>query len=275
LAFGKILATRDLKAWQQLAPPIAYADDSLYVGTYDATIARVDVFPTAVADSATLAEDSRATAIDVLANDTDLDGGPKRIVSTEDGGHGTVTITNSGAGLTYRPAADYNGPDSFPYTLNGGSTARVSITVTAVDDLPVAGDDSKTPAEDSGSTAIETVAVTAVAEATPAPPDTQHASPDNSFSFVKLKRNLNKGTAKLRVNVPGAGKLRLKKTKRVRRDADQVPAGSKVWLKVRPRPKAKQRLAEAGNAKGRARVIYTPTGGEPITESRKVKLKLR
>src|SRR4029450_13453341 len=37
--------------------------------------------PTAVADSATVAEGAAATAIDVLANDTDPDGGPKTIQS--------------------------------------------------------------------------------------------------------------------------------------------------------------------------------------------------
>ena len=37
----------------------------------------VDDAPVAVNDAATVAEDAPATAIDVLANDTDADGGPK------------------------------------------------------------------------------------------------------------------------------------------------------------------------------------------------------
>ena len=61
--------------------------------------------------------------------------------------HGTVAFTNAGADLTYTPAADYNGPDSFTYTItdngttNGANdfktdTATVSITVTPVNDAP-------------------------------------------------------------------------------------------------------------------------------------------
>ena len=43
------------------------------------TVDCVDDAPVAVDDTATVAEDSGATAIDLLANDTDVDGGPKTI----------------------------------------------------------------------------------------------------------------------------------------------------------------------------------------------------
>ena len=103
----------------------------------------------------------------------------------------------------------------------------------------------------------------------PAPPP-----PDNSFSLGKLKRNLKKGTAKLIVKVPRPGELRLRKTKRVRKDTEQFTDVAKVRIQVRPRPKAKSKLAETGKVKVNARVRYTPTGGEPNTGSRKVTLKL-
>ena len=50
-----------------------------------------------------------------------------------------MAIIGGGTALTYQPAADYcnesgGGPDSFTYTLNGGSTATVSITVTCVEE---------------------------------------------------------------------------------------------------------------------------------------------
>jgi hypothetical protein len=48
-----------------------------------------------------------------------------------------VAITGSGAGVTYRPDANYCGPDSFTYVLTGGSTGTVAMTVTCVED-PVA-----------------------------------------------------------------------------------------------------------------------------------------
>lgn len=102
-----------------------------------------DVPPGAVDDAATVYEDSGAGAIDVLANDTDSDGGPKVIVSAATPDHGTVVLTGPvGArnGLTYEPDPDYcndSAPaDTFDYSLNGGSTATVSVTVTCVDTTP-------------------------------------------------------------------------------------------------------------------------------------------
>ena len=54
------------------------------------------------------------------------------------GAHGSVTFTATG--VSYTPAANYNGADSFTYTIgdgNGGTaTATVSVTVTAVNDAP-------------------------------------------------------------------------------------------------------------------------------------------
>ena len=100
----------------------------------------VDDPPVAVNDSASVGEDSGATAISVLLNDTDIDGGPKTIASKTNSANGTVTITGGGTGLTYQPNANYcndGSPlDAFTYTLNGGSTATVSLTVTCVNDPP-------------------------------------------------------------------------------------------------------------------------------------------
>ena len=91
--------------------------------------------PVAVADSVTLAQDAPATAIDVLANDTDLDGGEKAIVTKTNAPRGQVALTGGGTGLTYQPDAGFcNAPggatDNFTYTLNRGSIATVSVTVT-------------------------------------------------------------------------------------------------------------------------------------------------
>ena len=92
-------------------------------------------------DAATVAEDSSANPIDVLANDTD-DGGPKTITEVTQPTNGTVAITGGGTGLTYTPNPNYcNGgdpTDDFTYTLNGGSTATVAVTVDCADDDPTA-----------------------------------------------------------------------------------------------------------------------------------------
>ena len=60
--------------------------------------------PTAVADQATVAEDAGASAIDVLANDTDPDGGQLELASVDAGpaAHGTVVIDPDKQGLTVR-----------------------------------------------------------------------------------------------------------------------------------------------------------------------------
>jgi hypothetical protein len=132
-----------------------YTLDGGSIGTVEVTVTAVDDPPVAVMDLATVAEDSGATAIDVLSNDTDVDGGPETIIAITQGGNGSVVITGGGAGLTYAPDANFAGFDSFTYTLNGGSIGTVAIAVTAVDDPPVAIMDSATVAEDSGATAVD------------------------------------------------------------------------------------------------------------------------
>ena len=133
-------------------------------GAVAVTVTCVDDAPVAVDDAKTLAEDDPATAIDVLANDTDVDAGPKSIQSVTQPAHGTVLITGGGSGLTYAPNANYcndGAPptDDFTYTLApGGDVATVAVTVTCADDPPVAVDDSATVAEDVGATAIDVLA---------------------------------------------------------------------------------------------------------------------
>jgi VCBS repeat-containing protein len=151
-------------------------------GLVTVTVVAVDDAPVAVNDTATVLEDAAATAIAVLANDTDVDGGPKLIASvTTLTTRGTVVITGGGTGLTYAPSRNYcnaqppslaahaqlgspspnapAGPDRFTYTLSpGGSTATVSVTVTCVDDPPVAVNDVATVAEGSTGNAINVLA---------------------------------------------------------------------------------------------------------------------
>lgn len=129
-------------------------------GTEDSNIATatidvvcVDDPPTAADDMATATEDDLAFTIDVLANDTDSDGGPKSIISVTQPANGTVAITNGGADLTYEPNTNYCNDaiptDDFTYTLTpGGSTATVQVTVICINDVPAAANDNYATDED-------------------------------------------------------------------------------------------------------------------------------
>lgn len=96
-----------------------------------------DAPPSAVDDVATVAQDSGASPIDVLGNDIDTDGGPIRIESVTQPDHGRVSIHDAASApeVRYEPAAGYcnhpdGEPDEFRYTLNGGSSALVAVSVT-------------------------------------------------------------------------------------------------------------------------------------------------
>ncbi len=92
--------------------------------------------PTVNNDSATTAEDTTKD-INVLANDSDLDGDTLVIYSVGAAEHGTVSI-NPNKTLRYAPAADYHGGDSFTYTVSDGQghfvNGTVTMTITPVDD---------------------------------------------------------------------------------------------------------------------------------------------
>lgn len=98
--------------------------------------------PVTVDDTATTDEDT-AVDIPVLLNDSDPDGDPLTVTGAT-APNGTVTI-NPDNTLTYSPDPDFNGPDEITYTVddgNGGTaTGTVAVTVTPVNDAPVAGDD--------------------------------------------------------------------------------------------------------------------------------------
>jgi VCBS repeat-containing protein len=96
--------------------------------------------PVAVDDYATTDED-RAVIVDVLVNDSDIDGDTLAVLSVGNGAHGTTAIDEDGK-VVYSPDADYFGEDFFDYEVsdgNGGTaTARVNVTVNPVNDAPAA-----------------------------------------------------------------------------------------------------------------------------------------
>lgn len=98
--------------------------------------------PVANPDTAEVAEDG-SVVIDVLANDFDPEGQPLTVTGAT-AGNGTVTIGADGR-LTYVPNPDYNGTDTISYEITDAdgltATSTVTVTVTPVNDDPVANDD--------------------------------------------------------------------------------------------------------------------------------------
>ena len=139
-------------------------------GTVSGTITAVNDAPVADDDSFSTNEDTTSAAIDLLDGDTDLDGDTLSIQSiagttltpgtaqTIAVTNGTVNVSATGE-VTFTPDANYNGAVSFDYVVsdgNGGTdTGTVSGTITAVNDAPVADDDSFSTNEDTTSAAID------------------------------------------------------------------------------------------------------------------------
>ena len=95
--------------------------------------------------------------------------------------------------------------------------------------------------------------------------------PSNLFRFGKLKRNKKKGTATLAILVPGPGTLTLSGKGLARQHAS--PHGVEtVKLAVKGKGKAKKTLSRSGTAKVKLKVTFTPTGGDPNTKAKAVKL---
>jgi gliding motility-associated-like protein len=123
--------------------------------TVTITINAINDAPIALPNSATTSEDTQLTGASLLINDSDVDGNLLTIntVPAVNPLHGTVLINLDGTYI-YTPALNYNGPDSFIYQIcdNGTpvlcATAIVSLTVSAVNDAPIALNDAATTNED-------------------------------------------------------------------------------------------------------------------------------
>ena len=101
--------------------------------------------PAAVDDTAATDEDTPVD-IDVLANDSDVDGSldPASVTVTTAPSGGTAGVNPANGVITYTKAPDFNGPDSFVYEVcdNGTplpaecATATVNLTINDVNDAP-------------------------------------------------------------------------------------------------------------------------------------------
>jgi hypothetical protein len=103
--------------------------------------------------------------------------------------------------------------------------------------------------------------------------------PSNAFTLGEAKRNKKKGTATLTVDVPNPGQLSGSgKGVKVASAAGAVisktvTAPGAVKLTIKAKGKQRKTLNETGKVKLKPKITYTPTGGDPSTQSRKLKLK--
>ena len=129
-------------------------DDTSEWETAVITVTAVNDAPVAIDDAGTVVEDDPAgVTVDVLVNDSDIEGDALAVSGFDDSALTLGSVADNGDGtFTYIPNPDANGTDAFTYDVadgNGGSdTAAVTITVTAVNDAPVASDDVGAVVED-------------------------------------------------------------------------------------------------------------------------------
>lgn len=141
----------------------AFNNDSFNRSATEVKLISVNALPDAIADSGSSVTETGTVVIDVVANDTDPDGGPPILPSVAmiDGVAATVGVAvtlasgatatlNADGTISYNPhgkfgslisatkaawthAVNTSATDSFTYTLATGGTATVTVTVTGQD----------------------------------------------------------------------------------------------------------------------------------------------
>ncbi len=150
--------TVDLAATVSQLPAAGSQGENLGIALYNATgvyltssqvllptaVINVQDRLTAVNDVFTINEDAPVNSYNVVANDVDRFGTSRGIISvTQPTEGGTVSFDGVGTAQTIRftPAANYNGPVTFTYTIrnniNDVATGTVTMNVTAVNDAPI------------------------------------------------------------------------------------------------------------------------------------------
>jgi len=129
---------------------------------------------------------------------------------------------------------------------------------------------------------------TLLADGSTAPPDnvfTNHevafdafVRPSNDFSVDGIRRHKKKGTATLNLTLPNPGELSgsgdgAKVASAAGAVISKAVGATPAQLLIKANGKKKKKLNETGKVKLNVKVTYTPTGGDPSSQSVKVKLK--
>jgi hypothetical protein len=165
--------------------------------------------PIAVNDTATVIEDSSNNSINVVSNDSDPDGDSLTVSSATTT---TGTVAFGGSNVVYTPPANFAGQATINYTINDGNGgtdgATVTVTVTNVNDPPVANNDTAMVAEDSsdnvltvtandsdvdGDTLTVTAASTTTGTATPSAGTVVYTPPANFAGQATINYTISDG----------------------------------------------------------------------------------
>ncbi len=126
-------------------------------GQLDSTPATISITVTPVNDPPVADNQALTTPEDtpkpITLTGSDLDGDSLTFAPLDPPAHGTLSGFNPATGdVLYHPATNYAGPDSFSFRVNDGqldsTPATISITVTPVNDPPVADNQALTTPED-------------------------------------------------------------------------------------------------------------------------------
>jgi gliding motility-associated-like protein len=134
--------------------------DSDDTGILTITVTAIPEAPVAVSDIATLLEDADLTSVNVVSNDTDIDGDSLTLIEVNTDGTGTVTVNTDGVSVDYTPASNFNGTEIVTYIVSDGlliDQGTLTLTITPVNDPPVAVSDTATLLEDSALTSIDVI----------------------------------------------------------------------------------------------------------------------
>jgi len=115
-------------------------------GTVDSAVATVNIMVNPVNDAPTAdsqaAETDEDEAVSISLRGSDVEGDDLAYTVVSSPSHGS--LSGSAPNLTYAPNTDYNGSDSFTFTVNDGAVdsgiATVDITINPVNDAPSADD---------------------------------------------------------------------------------------------------------------------------------------
>ena len=111
-------------------------------GTSSSSVANITITVAPINDAPVtsnifhVTDEDTATSISLLGSDIE---GSSLTFSNSNASHGTVSL--SGSTITYTPTFNYNGTDSFSYTVNDGTidsnASTVQIAVNSIQDVPI------------------------------------------------------------------------------------------------------------------------------------------